>query len=129
MLHFGLEYLQLYVTLNFSTCSNQTWGICTCIRVPISDNCTCTRTWTLGTWTLTSVLGPMSAQHQPERELLIYCEVRGIAMEWFKSYPLMKTLSNIYQINDFVTAIFVFKHANNLLPRSFKKYFTSDIHS
>ena len=38
---------------------------------------------------------------------------------------------NIYQTNDFLIAIFIYKNANNLLPHSFKNFFTrsSDIHS
>ena len=41
------------------------------------------------------------------------------------------SILNIYQTNDFLTAIFMYKYANNLLPHSFKNFFTrsSDIHS
>ena len=41
------------------------------------------------------------------------------------------SILNIYQISDFLTAIFMFKYAKNLLPQSFTNFFTrsSDIHS
>ena len=41
------------------------------------------------------------------------------------------SILNIYQTNDFLIAIFMYKYANNLLSHSFKNFFTrsSDIHS
>ena len=41
------------------------------------------------------------------------------------------SILNIYQTNDFLIAIFMYKYANNLFPHSFTNFFTrsSDIHS
>ena len=39
------------------------------------------------------------------------------------SHPFANSILNIYQINDFLTAIFMFRYANNLLPHSFKNFF------